>query len=122
MSNMTAPPRIPRCGAFLRSARLRHGLDQAELARRAGTGQPAISRIERDLVSPSLETLNRLLEAMGETLMLAALPLAEPVAGAGNQDLGELLSGHEQLAVEERLEQAARMSEIAIDLAAQAES
>lgn len=109
------------CGAFLRAARRRHGLDQAELARRAGTEQPAISRIERDLVSPGLGTLNRLLEAMGETLMLSSLPLAEPVAGASNLSLAELLADYERLSVEDRLEQAAEMSEIATGLAAEAE-
>src|SRR3954452_4784600 len=68
------------CGALVRDARRRRGLDQAELARRVGgidqagrarrleTPHPAISRIERDAVSPTIETLNRLLEALGETL------------------------------------------------------
>ncbi len=60
------------CGAFLRATRLRHNLGQAELARRVGTDQPAISRIERDVVSPTLETLNRIFEAMGETLALSS--------------------------------------------------
>jgi len=118
---MSDRPKTLSCGSFLRAARRRHGLDQAELARRAGTEQPAISRIERDVVSPGLATLNRLLEAMGETLMLSSLPLAEPVPGASNQSLAELLADYERLGVEERLEQAAEMSEIATELAAQAE-
>ncbi|MGN6276773.1 MAG: helix-turn-helix domain-containing protein [Solirubrobacterales bacterium] len=67
--DMENPPSF-RCGALVRETRLRHGIDQAELARRVGTAQPAISRIERDAVSPTLETLNRLFEAMGETLSL----------------------------------------------------
>lgn len=108
------------CGQFLRAARMRHGLDQAELAARVGTEQPAVSRIERDVVSPSLETLNRLMEGMGETLMLSAVGLSGPLPGAGNQSLGELLADYRDLTPEERLEQAARLSEMATDLAAQA--
>lgn len=109
------------CGSFLRAARLRHGLDQAELADRAGTGQPAISRIERDVVSPTLETLNRLLEAMGESLTFSSLSLSEPVPGGSNQPLAELISDYRNLTPEERLSQAAVLSEIATDLAAGAE-
>lgn len=55
---------------LLRSARLRHGLTQAELARRAGTTQTAISRLERGDRSPSVVTLGRLLLVMGEELDL----------------------------------------------------
>ena len=44
-------------GELLRDARRRHGLTQGQLAARARTSQAAISRIERGLVSPSVETL-----------------------------------------------------------------
>ena len=57
---------------LLRAARERHGLTQAQLAIRARTSQAAISRIERGLVSPTVETLERLLELMGEELGLDA--------------------------------------------------
>lgn len=106
------------CGAFLREARKRHGLDQAELARRVGTEQPAISRIERDIVSPSLDTLNRLFEAMGETLEIAPRSLADPVPGGGNQSIAELRADYRDLTAEERLTQTARLSKIATELAA----
>lgn len=106
--------------AYPRAARLRHGLRQSELARRVGTGQPAVSRIERDVVSPSLETLNRLMEGMGETLMLSAVSISESLPGAGNQTVGELLADYRDLTPEERLEQTARLSEAATELAAQA--
>jgi transcriptional regulator with XRE-family HTH domain len=59
-------------GELLREARLRHGLSQAQLARRAGTSQAAISRIERGLVSPRVETLTTLLDKLGERLALTA--------------------------------------------------
>jgi uncharacterized protein len=62
-------------GELIRTTRARHGLSQARLARRAGTHQSAISRIEADEVSPSVETLDLLMRAMGERLELAgALP------------------------------------------------
>lgn len=108
------------CGSLLREARRRHGLDQVELARRAGTAQPAISRIERDVVSPSLDTLNRLFEAMGETIGITPVGLAEPVPGGGNQSIAELRADYRDLTAEERLAQTARLSKIATELAAQA--
>lgn len=60
---------------LLRSTRERHGISQRRLALRAGTGQAAISRIERGDVSPTTETLQRLLAAMGEELFFGARPL-----------------------------------------------
>jgi transcriptional regulator with XRE-family HTH domain len=45
------------------------------LARRVGTQQSAISRLEADRNSPSIETLELLLNAMGERLQLQATPL-----------------------------------------------
>jgi transcriptional regulator with XRE-family HTH domain len=62
-------------GELLRDARLRHGLTQEQLAARARTSQAAISRIERDLVSPTVETLSRLLDLVGERLELARKPI-----------------------------------------------
>ena len=59
-------------GHLLREARLRHGLTQAQLAARARTSQAAISRIERDLVSPSVATLASLLDLMNEELVFEA--------------------------------------------------
>ena len=59
-------------GQLLRKARSRHGLTQAELAARARTSQAAISRIERDVVSPSVATLTSLLDLMNEELILGA--------------------------------------------------
>lgn len=58
-------------GALIRSTRERHGLTQAQLALRAGTSQNAVSRLERDEISPSLDTIERLLAAMGERLELS---------------------------------------------------
>jgi transcriptional regulator with XRE-family HTH domain len=106
---------------MIKEARRRHGLDQAELAGRLGTSQPAISRIERDQVSPSLETLQRIFEAMGETLRVSTIRLSEPLPGGSNQSIAELRADY-RLTPEERLTQAAQLSEIATELAAQARS
>jgi transcriptional regulator with XRE-family HTH domain len=57
-------------GRLLRDARIRHGLSQERLARRAGTTQSAISRIEKERVSPTLQTLAELLRLLGEDLVL----------------------------------------------------
>jgi transcriptional regulator with XRE-family HTH domain len=60
----------PSPGELLRAARRRHGVSQARLATRASTTQSAISRIERDQVSPSVATLRSLLHLLGEALEL----------------------------------------------------
>ena len=57
-------------GELLKEARARHGVSQKQLATRASTTQSAISRIERDRVSPSVETLRELLYLLGEDLAL----------------------------------------------------
>lgn len=57
-------------GRLLREARLRHGVSQERLARRAGTTQSAISRIEKERVSPTVQTLTELLHLLGEDLVL----------------------------------------------------
>ena len=58
-------------GVLIRSTRERHGLTQAQLALRAGTSQNAVSRAERDEISSSVDTIQRLLAAMGERLELS---------------------------------------------------
>ncbi|HSC21209.1 MAG TPA: helix-turn-helix domain-containing protein [Solirubrobacterales bacterium] len=57
-------------GRLLREARIRHGVSQERLAKRAGTTQSAISRIEKDRVSPTVQTLTELLHLLGEELVL----------------------------------------------------
>jgi len=52
-------------GDLLREARLRAGLSQAELARRAGKPTSVIGRWERGEVRPSLETLRQVIRAAG---------------------------------------------------------
>ena len=62
-------------GELIKSRRRRHGLSQRSLALRAATDQAAVSRIERGEVSPSVETVERLLAAMGERLRLESEPI-----------------------------------------------
>lgn len=68
----------PDAASLIRDTRRLHGLDQRTLARRAGTSQTQVSRVERGEVSPSIATLSRLLAAMGERLELATRPAAIP--------------------------------------------
>lgn len=63
---------------LIRAARIDAGLTQAQLAERAATSQPAIARYESGAASPSVATLDRILRAAGQRLVLAA----EPAAGA----------------------------------------
>jgi transcriptional regulator with XRE-family HTH domain len=62
-------------GTLLRDARRRHGVTQAQLAARARTSQAAISRIERETVSPTVQTLTRLFGLVGEELTLSCAPI-----------------------------------------------
>lgn len=52
------------------AARNRAGLTQAGLARKMGTTQPVVARIESGRVQPSLKTLQRLASATGSRLMI----------------------------------------------------
>lgn len=60
-------------------ARRRAGLSQRELARRAGVPQSSISRIERGLVSPTVDTLERLVRACGMELEVLDRPREDDV-------------------------------------------
>ncbi|NJD10993.1 MAG: helix-turn-helix transcriptional regulator [Gemmatimonadetes bacterium] len=50
---------------LVREARARAGLTQRELARRSGTAQSVVARIEGEQTSPGADTLARLLAAAG---------------------------------------------------------
>jgi transcriptional regulator with XRE-family HTH domain len=78
--------------------------------------QSAVSRVERDRHSPSLDTVGQILGAMGETLVLRAAPLNHPLLEAGNQSIAELRRTG-RLSAEERLMEAVQLSETATSLA-----
>jgi transcriptional regulator with XRE-family HTH domain len=61
---------------LVRDARSRAGLTQRELARRAGTAQSVVARIESGATSPSWQTLSRLLEAAGFELDVTLRPVS----------------------------------------------
>jgi transcriptional regulator with XRE-family HTH domain len=83
---------------LLTSARQSAGLSQRELARRAGTAQSVVARIEGGKVSPTIETLERLLTAAGHTLQLGSIaaPPLDPVIERYRQDVDRTLL-HENL-------------------------
>jgi predicted nucleotidyltransferase/DNA-binding XRE family transcriptional regulator len=76
---------------LVRSARLSAGLSQHALARRAETSQSAVARYESGASTPSLTTLQRLLAAAGQELVVEARPLESRFAGP----VGRRLEGRE---------------------------
>ena len=100
-------------GALLRQRRRAHGLSQQELARRAGTRQATISRIENGHEVPTVERLDRLLVALGERLDLRAVPIdVERPASDVHADLARSMS--------ERLEDGFALASFASQLAGSA--
>jgi len=86
--------------ALLRQARTRAGLSQRALARRAGTAQSVIARIESGHTSPTWETLERLLDAANVDLRAQL----EPRVVVGSHMLDEV-AGILQMTPEQRLEE-----------------
>jgi transcriptional regulator with XRE-family HTH domain len=64
----------------MRQARTRAGLSQVELAERSGKDRAQIARWERDVVTPSLETLREVLQACGFDLDLQLVLYQPPDA------------------------------------------
>jgi transcriptional regulator with XRE-family HTH domain len=60
------------------AARTRAALSQAELARRMGTTQSAVARLESGRRLPSLTTLARYAEATGARAQVRLVPVAKP--------------------------------------------
>src|SRR5271167_4409122 len=101
-------------GEILREARRERGLDQAQLARRAGTTQTYISRIERGSVSPTWRTLERLLHAMGRRLVVSTEPLP-----SGNASVEDLRADFRELTARQRVERTAELSAFLTDVTAE---
>ena len=87
-------------GHLIRQARRRSGLTQAALAARVETTQSAVARWETGGATPSLETLQRIIEACGFELRY----------GIGERDPGEwsLAQRNLTLTPEQRLDQLVR--------------
>jgi transcriptional regulator with XRE-family HTH domain len=80
-------------GGIVAAAREQAGLTQGELARRAGTSQSAIARLERGQVSPSLATVQRLANAAGFDVRVSLVPRTDtdPVVQAYKRDVDRTL-------------------------------
>jgi transcriptional regulator with XRE-family HTH domain len=83
---------------LVREARKRARLSQRELARRAGTSQSVVARIERQQVNPSAGTLERLLREAGFELRVE-LRARRPLASHMLADVARIL----RLSPEQRL-------------------
>jgi len=57
-------------------ARSKAGLTQEELARKMGTTQPVVARLESGRARPSMRTLDRLAKAAGSRLIISFAPIA----------------------------------------------
>jgi transcriptional regulator with XRE-family HTH domain len=60
---------LPQIGHHLRELRRRRQLSSRELAARAGISHSTVSLIERDRMSPSIDTLGAVVDALGTTLV-----------------------------------------------------
>jgi transcriptional regulator with XRE-family HTH domain len=63
--------------------RSRAGLTQAELARKMGTTQPVVARLESGRGHPSMRTLKRLAGATGSRLLISFEPIGGKQRHAG---------------------------------------
>lgn len=75
---------------LIRQSRQRAGLTQTELARRLGTTQSAVARLETPGSSPLLVTLERALQATGHQLDIRARPTRPTVDEAQIRERLEL--------------------------------
>jgi transcriptional regulator with XRE-family HTH domain len=84
---------------LVREARKRAGLTQAELAKRVGTSQSAVARLERGGVTPTFAKLSQIVRACGFDLEVRLVP-------ADDHDWS-LIQRNLRLTPTERLEKAA---------------
>ena len=92
--------------SLLRQARTRAGLSQRAIARRAGTAQSVVARIESGQTSPTWETLERLLAAANVDLS-AQLESRVVVGSHMLDDVPRIL----RMTPEQRLEEVKNLSE-----------
>ena len=89
----------------LKAARTRAGLSQRELARRAGTAQSVVARIEAGLTDPSTGTIERLVAAAGFEIRTELRPLP-PIGTHMMDDVVRILA----LTPEQRLAEVAAVA------------
>lgn len=86
---------MPKIGVKLRELRRRRDLGVRELAARSGISHSTISLIERDRMSPSIDTLGAVLDALGTTLtgffsdLGSSLPYSPFYAAAELAEIGK---------------------------------
>lgn len=87
---------MAKIGAKLAEMRKRRNLGLRELAARSGVSHSTISLIERDKMSPSVDTLSGILDALGTTLtgfFLDVQSTMEPSPFYASDDLVEIRKG-----------------------------
>lgn len=82
---------MPEAAAVLREARRRARLSQTDLARRANVAQSVISAYESGLRQPSVRTLQKLVTATGNELLLDLRPIPNARPGLPDTPLGRRL-------------------------------
>jgi transcriptional regulator with XRE-family HTH domain len=97
---------LPTAATLLHEARTRAGLSQRALARRAGTTQSVVARIEAGHTSPTWETLQRLLQA-ADVELHAQLEPRVVVGSHMLDDVPRIL----RMTPEQRLEEVKNLSE-----------
>ena len=87
---------MPKIGSKLRELRRRRDLGMRELAARSGISHSTISLIERDRMSPSIDTLGAVLDALGTTLpgffsdLQSSLPYSPFYSSADLVEIGKV--------------------------------
>lgn len=76
---------------LIRIARERSGLSKRELARRAGTSPAAIVKYEAGITSPTVDTLNRIVEVAGWAIEFQLSPVTPDLVERG-QMMADLLT------------------------------
>lgn len=67
---MSKTKKAPKIGEQIREARLQKKLSQAELSKIVGCDRTHLTKIETGRINPTLETLERIAEALGVELYL----------------------------------------------------
>jgi len=83
--------KITDISSSLKQARLRRGLSLSQLARRAGTSAPTISRYENGWDRFELYTLQKLATALGYSLRIKLMPVNETSAPGNTTELCQQL-------------------------------
>ncbi len=79
---------------IIRDARLKAGMSQAELARRAGVSQPVVCAYEGGHREPGFEMLRKLIAASGHELVVELAPQGNTVRGLPDTPVGRRLRRH----------------------------